>query len=167
MEAFWLWVADKYVFLLVSGALLLIACIVYSKLAICDDLEDFFDEGGWLVILAGLAVAAIVYGFIYWIWWAMLIITVGVAALALIVAGVYVHYENSGYDNEDVDYIEDKKDEETTRYKCPNCGAAIVKYTSAAISYINAPIVIRLSIKKILNSSCLSTIGTVKRWKSK
>lgn len=99
MEAFWLWVADKYVFLLVSGALLLIACIVYSKLAICDGLEDFFSEGGWLVILAGLAVAAIVYGFIYWIWWAMLIITVGVAALALIVAGVYVHYENSGYDN--------------------------------------------------------------------
>ena len=80
MEAFWLWVADKYGFLLVSGALLLIACIAYGKLAICDDLEDFFAEGGWLVILAGLAVAAIVYGFIYWIWWAMLIITVGVAA---------------------------------------------------------------------------------------
>lgn len=136
MEAFWLWVADKYVFLLVSGALLLIACIVYGKLAICDDLEDFFAEGGWLVILAGLAVAAIVYGFIYWIWWAMLIITVGVAALALIVAGVYVHYENSGYDNKDVDYSEDKKDEETTRYKCPNCGAAISKiYVGGNIVY--------------------------------
>ena len=127
---------QNWFFWLIAAIVLIVACVAHFFIAECIDIADFFDEGGWITILAVAVISAIVYGFIYWIWWAMLIITVGVAALALIVAGVYAHYENSGYDNEDVDYSEDKKDEETTRYKCPNCGAAISKiYVGGNIVY--------------------------------
>ena len=61
------------------------------------DLEDFFDaffgELGWLFTLIVLALGGIVFAFIAWIWWAMLLIILGIFAIAGIIA-LCVHLYN-------------------------------------------------------------------------
>lgn len=63
----------------------------------------------------------------------MLIIMSVAAVIAAVTVYLVVRHENADYDGE-TDYDED--DDELTRYKCPNCGAAISKvYTDGEIGY--------------------------------
>lgn len=136
MEMFLDWLHGHWIFLLVSVIVLVLACFIHYCAAECIDAEDFFiDEYGWITIVAILALALVVYGFIYWLWWAMLIIVGGLAVIAVIVFLIFYALDGGFERYDDNDYIDDDSDDDEesgkrviTRYKCPNCGAAITKY---------------------------------------
>ena len=92
-------------------------------------MEDFFDtffgEFGWVTVLVVLGFGGIVFGFIEWIWWAMLLILLGI----LFVIGFIVFFCAKNGDS-DVDDEEEKKEIENTSYKCDNCGAPVSKIIS-------------------------------------
>lgn len=125
---------QNWFFWIIAAIVLIIACVAHYFIADCCGLEDFFTcEYGWVTIIAVAVIAPIIYGFIYWIWWAMLIIMSVAAVIAAVTVYLVVRHENADYDGE-TDYDED--DDELTRYKCPNCGAAISKvYTDGEIGY--------------------------------
>ena len=105
-------------------ALLIHAAIDWGGTYDFDDLiETFAESYGWVTVLVCLGIGGIVFGFIAWIWWAMLIITI-VLVIAGVVIGVIIHHANS-YDYDEESESEDKKIQ--TSFKCKNCGSSIVK----------------------------------------
>jgi predicted RNA-binding Zn-ribbon protein involved in translation (DUF1610 family) len=86
----------RIIFAIVAGAITLLACLIH--LGITDSFGEpvdwFTDEFGWAVILACLALFGVIFGFIFWIWWAMLIITVSVIA-TIIVCAVHANSQSS------------------------------------------------------------------------
>lgn len=115
---FWIW---QYTLMIALPIIVLIvACIIHYFVADCIDLQEFFfDEHGWLTILSVCIITAIIFGFIFWTWWIMLIITMSIA----IVAGIIICFS---YKKNKSTIIEEASIK--TGYKCPNCGAALIKF---------------------------------------
>ena len=89
------------------------------------DFEDFFFDGyGWVTITAVCVLTGIVFGFIFWVWWAMLII---VGAVLLLGGGIaIVLYKKAGsYQTEEEG--DEEVTEVKTNFRCPNCGGYIIK----------------------------------------
>ena len=115
---FWVW--QIMLMIVVPIFVLLIACIIHWFAADCMDFEDFFiDEYGWVTITAVCVLTGIVFGFIFWVWWAMLII---IGAVLLLGGGVAIVLYKKGANES-----EEEKKEVKTNFRCPNCGANIVK----------------------------------------
>ena len=128
-EKFFDGVADHLpiiVFWVIALIVLIIACVIHSLATDSFlDFEEFFVyEHGWVTLLVVLGIELIVFACIFWIWWAMLIIVFGMSAVAGIIAFFVIRARSAEYDDEDE---EDDEDAQPTRFKCPNCGGAIVK----------------------------------------
>ena len=97
------------------------------------DVPDFFDtyftEHAWITFLIVGILGAIVFGFLNWLWWAMLLILLGPIVLVIIL--IVVFHLKDKKDDKIFEENAKKKTEakETTAYNCPNCGARIVKTT--------------------------------------
>ena len=114
------------IFWIVALVVLLIACAIHWFVNDCCDLGDFFDDCGWITFVVVLCVELTVFGFIFWKWWAMLIIVGSIVVVAVVVFVLLMHFLNK-YD--EYDDSEDEDDEYApTHYKCPNCGAAVSKF---------------------------------------
>ncbi len=121
---FWGWNWKIILMVAVPVAVLLIACAIHWNAADCIDFEDFFiSEKGWVTILAVCGATGIVYGFIFWIWWAMLIITVGVILLTVI--GFVIYRKKYSAYAESIEY--DESATQKTNHRCPNCGANLME----------------------------------------
>ena len=86
-----------------------------------DLIDTFFGESGWAFFFGVFLLGGIVFGFLNWIWWAMLLI-LGIPLIGLIVFIIIIHRDESKQ-------IESSDDEEIiqTNMNCPNCGAKIIK----------------------------------------
>lgn len=125
------------IFFLVFGIVLIIVMTIYHYIMEDDlwfvDADDFMDfmlyDYGLLVLLGLIALGGIIFGFIFWNWKIMLIITCAIAIIAifiLVTILIIKHVKKEEeYCEEDYDSIEN--DKMTTCYKCKNCGANISK----------------------------------------
>ncbi len=116
-------------YLIIVGVILIIACLIHWFSADCLDLGDFFiDEHGWITITAVLGGGLVIAGFIFWIWWATLIIVIAVAGITIAAYYIYEYVEYGGYGSEDeAEEEDDEKTTEKSKYKCVNCGANLIR----------------------------------------
>ena len=117
----------RIIYAIVTVAILIIACVIHWFAVDAIDFGDFFvDEFGWITILSVLALGGIVFGFIFWLWWAMLLITIGALIIGGII-GIIIWRKNKAEERE-LSKIEESKS--STHYKCKNCSATITKIVS-------------------------------------
>ena len=122
---FWGWPWTIVLSVAIPLAVLLIACAIHWRVKDCIDFGDFFiDEYGWVTVLAVCGVSGIVLGCIYWIWWAALLIGLGVA---LCVGVGIVLYNKYAWGDVGEEEEEDPAEEKKSNFRCPNCGAQLVK----------------------------------------
>lgn len=122
---FWGWPWKIVLSVAVPLVVLLIACAIHWCAACCLDFEDFFiEESGWVTVLAVCAASGIVLGCIYWIWWAVFLIGLGVALCVGVGFVLYNKYACSGMPEEEE---EDPMEERKRNFRCPNCGAQLVE----------------------------------------
>ncbi|MDY6367306.1 MAG: hypothetical protein SPL13_02165 [Clostridia bacterium] len=116
------------IFWIIVGVVAIIALLIHTYIseAGIDDIEDVFEcfigDGGWITVLIVLGIGAIIFGFVFWIWWAMILIVAAVFTLVLVV----LYFIGRDYNDEN----EEEKDIIKTKFKCTNCGAAIEKITT-------------------------------------
>ena len=94
------------------------------------DLEDFFDdffgEYAWVTFVIVLALGGIVFGFVAWIWWAMLLIIL----VPIVIIVIYLIIDNrDGFDGGDEEQP-GTDSVESTSYKCDSCGAPVSKFVT-------------------------------------
>lgn len=88
----WYWV--------IVGIVTLVALLIHAGIDnmgafdTLDFFDTFFASFGWLTMLIVLSIGGIVYGFITWIWWAMLIIVAGLFGIAGIIAFIVHQYND-------------------------------------------------------------------------
>ena len=120
------------IFWIIVGVITLLASIIH--LAILGDLDcfdfgDIIDDYVWVTILACLAIGGIVFGFLNWIWWAMVLILVGVALI--VTAIIIIVVKKNRKELKEYEELTQKvtEEKEQTANNCPNCGAKITKIT--------------------------------------
>ena len=115
------------------AAIALIALIIHSAIVegsefnIFDIFDIFFEEFGWVTVAIIGAIGGIIFGFIAWIWWAMLLITIALIPITIVVA--IIIYRRIALDREEDEKERKKVEIIKTSYECKNCGAKILQKT--------------------------------------
>ncbi len=119
----WYWI--------IVGIVALVALLIHTAIAeggsfdLEDLFDDIFDEYGWVTFLAVLGLGGIVFGFIAWVWWAMLLIIC--VPIAIVVIYLIIDSRDSYYDN---NVVQESNSAEETGYECSSCGAKLSKIVS-------------------------------------
>ncbi|MBO7527076.1 MAG: hypothetical protein J6T74_04165, partial [Clostridia bacterium] len=105
----------RLIFLIVTGIITLVVCSIWWYSYGCEDMEDFFFENGWLPLSICLVLGGIIYGFVFWLWWAMLLIMIPILVIIIVLC------ISDGNDKKD------RKEKYKSIFKCKQCGANLIK----------------------------------------
>lgn len=122
------------IFWIIVAAISIVGALIHIGIAegfdfidIGDFFEVFFEDYVWITFFSPLALGAIIFGFLNWIWWAMLLIVIGIVSIPIVIF-IILHSIDVKQTRE---YEENSKikteTREQTAYVCPNCGARITK----------------------------------------